>query len=178
MYVYILYGLTIVLLIVSFVADRDRTGQAVRKAWRGFIGILPEFIMVIVAAGIILAFLTPEAIASVIGSESGVVGVLLSSVVGSITLMPGFVAFPMAALLLEKSGGILQIAAFVSALMMVGVITFPMERRTFGTRTALMRNVLAFVLSLVVAAALAAVLNALGAAGVTTLGIIGPGGAG
>ena len=81
--------------------------------------------------------------------------------VGSITLMPGFVAFPLAALLVERGAGLMQVAAFVSSLMMVGVMTFPMERNIFGTRLALARNLLAFCFAIAVAAALSLVLGVL-----------------
>ena len=45
--------------------------------------------------------------------------------------------------------------------MMVGVITFPVERRVFGTRITLVRNSLAFVFALAVAGVLGVVLGAL-----------------
>jgi hypothetical protein len=77
--------------------------------------------------------------------------VLLSAVVGSVTLIPGFVAFPMAAMLLGGGAGAMQIGAFVSSLMMVGVVTFPIETRYFGKKTAAVRNLLAFFFSFAVA---------------------------
>jgi uncharacterized membrane protein YraQ (UPF0718 family) len=166
MYTIIIYGLTAVLLLISAIADRQRTARALLRAWRVFATILPEFLTVIIITGLILAALRPEAIVGLIGSESGPWGVLLAAIVGSITLMPGFVAFPLAAMLLERGAGILQMAAFVSALMMVGIITFPMERRTFGFRAALTRNLLALAFSMVVAIVLALVLTALGGDGV------------
>lgn len=146
-------------LILSFLSDRQKTVLALKKAWKAFTGIFPEFLMIVVATGLILAYMTPSLVASIVGTESGAVGVLLASVAGSVTLMPGFVAFPMASLLLSKGAGIVQIGAFVSALMMVGVVTFSLERKTFGTRVALMRNGLAWLFSLAVAAILGLVLG-------------------
>lgn len=146
-------------LIVSFLTDRRKTLLSLKKAWKAFSGILPEFLMIVVATGLILAYMTPELVASIVGKESGAAGVLLSSAAGSVTLMPGFVAFPMASLLLSKGAGILQIGAFVSALMMVGVVTFSLERKTFGSRVALLRNGLAWLFSLAVAGVLALVLG-------------------
>jgi hypothetical protein len=61
------------------------------------------------------------------------------------------VAFPAAAALLAGGAGATQIAAFVSSLMMVGVVTLPMETKFFGKKAALMRNALAFGFSLVAA---------------------------
>lgn len=45
----------------------------------------------------------------------------------------------------------MQIAAFVSTLMMVGIVTLPLEIKTFGKRATITRNISAFVFSLIVA---------------------------
>lgn len=76
---------------------------------------------------------------------------IIAGLIGSITLIPAFVAFPLAAALLENGAGIVQIATFVSTLMMVGIVTIPMEARTFGKKITTIRNSMAFVLSFVVA---------------------------
>jgi uncharacterized membrane protein YraQ (UPF0718 family) len=162
MFTVVFYALAAVGLAASFLADREKTVLSLRKGGKAFAGILPEFLVIVIATGLILAFLSPDVIAALIGENSGVSGVVLASLVGSITLIPGFIAFPLAALLLQKGAGILPIAAFVSALMMVGVVTFPLERKTFGTRVALMRNVLALLFSMLVAVVLRLVLGGTG----------------
>lgn len=148
---YLLYGITILLTVISFYKDRKKTKMALKKAWKAFENILPEFLSVIVLIGIVLAFLNPEIVSKIIGKQSGWLGVLLAAVVGSITLIPGFVAFPMAAMVLKNGAGLMQIGAFVSTLMMVGVVTLPLEIKYFGRKLALWRNGLAFVFSFFVA---------------------------
>jgi len=86
-----------------------------------------------------------------IGSESGWFGVIIASVIGAITLIPGFIAFPLAAALLKSGAGYMQIAAFISTLMMVGVVTMPVEMKFFGKKATLIRNAEAFVFSYIVA---------------------------
>jgi len=76
---------------------------------------------------------------------------LASVAVGAITLIPGFVAFPTAAMLLENGAGYMQIGGFVSALMMVGIVTIPVEVTYFGKKMTLVRNVLALLFSFIVA---------------------------
>ena len=125
--------------------------MAVKKAWKSFENILPQFLSVLVIIGLALAILSPAQISSLLGSESGVVGIVAALAIGSITLIPGFVAFPLAAALLNNGAGYGQISAFVSALMMVGVVTIPMEIQTFGKKATLLRNVLALAFSLTVA---------------------------
>ena len=148
---YILYGITILLFAISFFKDKKKTKMSLKKAWKAFENILPEFLVVILLVGVLLAVLNPEVISKIIGSDSGWFGVTLAAVVGSITLIPGFVAFPMAAMLLKGGAGYMQIGAFVSTLMMVGVVTMPVEMKYFGRKLTILRNVLAFIFSFMVA---------------------------
>ena len=148
---YILYAVTIILLAISFVKDKKRTKRALKKAWKAFENIMPQFLGVIILVGITLSVFDAKFISKIIGSQSGWIGISASSVVGSITLIPGFIAFPMASMLLENGAGYMQIGAFISSLMMVGVISAPVEIKYFGKRLTLMRNILAFMFSFFVA---------------------------
>ena len=158
MFTYVLYGLASAGLLISFYKDKNKTTMALKKAWKAFENILPQLLSILVIIGLALAILTPETITKLIGSESGAWGVIAAALIGSITLIPGFVAFPLAAALLNNGAGIMQIAAFVSTLMMVGIITLPLEIKTMGKRAAIMRNVAAFVFSLVAAVVIGVVL--------------------
>ncbi|AWW28457.1 permease [Acetobacterium sp. KB-1] len=133
--------------------------MALKKAWKAFENILPEFLVVILLVGLLLAIMNPEMISSIIGDKSGWFGVILAAVIGSITLIPGFVAFPMTALLLDGGAGYMQIGAFISALMMVGIVTIPVEIKYFGKKLTIYRNVLAFLFSFVVALVIGVVMN-------------------
>lgn len=148
---YIFYGLAIVLLLLSFIKDKKKTRMALKKAWKAFENILPEFLVVILLVGFLLAILNPETISKIIGAESGWFGAILAGIIGSITLIPGFVAFQTAAILLENGAGYMQIAAFISTLMMVGVVTIPVEIKYFGKKISILRNILAFFFSFLVA---------------------------
>lgn len=157
----VLYGVTVGLLGLSFVKDRKKTRQALKKAVKSIEYILPEFLVVILLVGVLLALMNPQFINSLIGADSGAWGVFLALLVGSVTMIPGFVAFPTAAMLLQGGAGYMQIGAFVSSLMMVGVITIPVEKRYFGLRLTVMRNLLALLFSVVVALGIGLVLGEL-----------------
>ncbi len=156
----ILYGITILLLVISFVKDRDKTKKSLKKAWKAFENILPQFLTVLLLVGVLLAVLNAEVISKIIGAGSGWVGVFLCAVVGAITLIPGFVAFPMAAMLLQNGAGYMQTGAFVSALMMVGIVTLPVEIKYFGIKLTVLRNTLAFIFSFAVALVIGLVVGA------------------
>lgn len=147
----VIYLIAIIFLIVSFTKSRQKTKKALIKAWNSFKNILPLLLGVILLIGLMLAILDTKLISRIIGEKSGAFGVLLASIVGSITLIPGFIAFPTAALLLEGGAGYVQIAAFVQTLMMVGIVTLPMEIKYFNKKVAILRNVISFILSIGVA---------------------------
>ena len=145
MFTYVLYGLAALGLIVSFFKSRQKTKLALKKAWKSFESILPQLLTIMLLVGIMLAILDEEVISKLLGSESGMVGMAIAAVIGSITLIPGFVAFPLAASLLKAGAGYAQITIFITTLMMVGIVTLPVETRYFGRKAAVRRNLLAFV---------------------------------
>lgn len=158
---YILYGLTILFLILSLLRDKKKTKMSLKKAWKAFEHILPEFLVVILIVGVLLAVLNQQVISRIIGADSGWLGVIIAAGAGAVTLIPGFVAFPMAAMLLHGGAGYMQIGAFVSALMMVGVVTMPVEIKYFGKRLTVIRNILAFIFSFFVAYIIGLVVGAI-----------------
>lgn len=154
----IFYLIAIIGLIISFIKSKEKTKMVLKKAWKSFENILPQFLSIILIIGVMLAVLTPEQISTILGKDSGVWGVLLAAFIGAITLIPGFVAFPLASALLNNGAGITQIAAFVSTLMMVGIITIPVEIEYFGKKITFIRNISAFVFSLIVAGVMGGIL--------------------
>ena len=86
-------------------------------------------------------------------------GIVIAAVIGCITLIPGFVAFPLAASLLSAGAGYTQIAIFISTLMMVGVATFPLEAKYFGKRTALKRNLFALAVAVITSCAIGGIMR-------------------
>lgn len=151
MFTVALYASAIVALIVSYNKDSQKTKQALKKAYKSFTNIIPEIMTVLIIIGFALAALDPESISKVIGENSGVAGILISSGLGAITLIPPFIAFPLAKALLENGAGIVPIAAFVSSLMMVGIVTLPLEIKYFGKKATYVRNGLAFIFSIIIA---------------------------
>lgn len=159
MFTTMLYLLTFVFLILSFINDKKKTKIALMKAWKSFENILPQFLSILLLIGIMLAILSPDTISKLIGKESGWIGMIIAGFVGSITLIPGFVAFPLAAALLNNGAGFMQIAVFVSTLMMVGIVTIPVEIKYFGKKATFTRNISAFIFSFVAAIVIGVILR-------------------
>jgi len=146
-------AMTAVALAVSFLADRARTRRALTIALRRFVALLPAFLAMLAAVSLVLALLPEAAITRALGGEDPFLAMLAGAVVGSVALMPGFVAFPLAGILLERGVAYMAISAFMTTLMMVGVLTYPIERRFLGHRVTLLRNALSLLVALAVAVA-------------------------
>lgn len=159
MFTITLYILTFVFLLLSFLKDKRKTRMALKKAWKSFENILPQFLSILIIIGIMLAILSTDTISKLVGQESGWVGMIIAGIIGSITLIPGFVAFPLAAALLKSGAGFMQIAVFISTLMMVGIVTMPVEIKYFGKKATFIRNGMAFMFSFVVAVVIGVVLR-------------------
>jgi uncharacterized membrane protein YraQ (UPF0718 family) len=149
-FTYFLYGVVIVFLTISFVKDKNKTKKALIKAWKSFENILPQFLTVLIIIAVFLTIFDSKTISKILGEESGVIGLIISAVIGSITLIPGFIAFPLAASLLKAGAGYPQITMLLTTLMMVGIVTVPIEIQYFGKQTTIRRNVFALIFSIII----------------------------
>jgi len=147
MYLYIVAGLAI---LASFLADRKRTLKAVKIAAKRFVNILPAFLTMIILVSIILFLIPDEVISNYLAGSNKFIGVIFASFFGSITLMPGFIAFPLSGILLEKGVAYMVLAAFTTTLMMVGILTAPIEKAYFGMKVTIIRNVMSLFIALIV----------------------------
>ena len=150
---YYLYAVAGLALVVSLIASREKTLKALRIAGKRFAGILPAFLVMLILVSVALFLVPDDFIARYLGHEAVYVAMLSASALGSVMLMPGFVAFPLAGVLLAEGVPYMVLSAFTTSLMMVGVLTYPIEREYFGTRATVMRNVIGFFIALAVALA-------------------------
>jgi uncharacterized membrane protein YraQ (UPF0718 family) len=136
---------TLLALIVSLLFNRKKTLAGLKMGLRMFLNMLPPFLTVLIGVAFVLALLPKETLTALMGPESGVFGFAIAAVLGSVALIPGFVAFPLSAVLLKSGVSYSVIAVFITTLMMVGIVTLPLEKKYFGWKTALMRNGLCLV---------------------------------
>lgn len=148
---YHLYFITGIAVIISFIANRKKTVKAARIAFKRFTTILPAFLMMLMLISIVLFLLPEKVIVGYLGTHNTFSGLLVASVFGSLTIMPGFIAFPLCGILLEQGVAYMVLSAFTTTLMMVGVLTYPVERQYLGTKVTILRNAIGFVIAIVVA---------------------------
>jgi len=147
----IFYGIVLVLLLLSFFSDRKKTLKALKIAWKRFTGILPAFVLMLVLVSISLYLLPHELVMKYLGEEDISRGMVIAMLAGSLTLMPGFIVFPLCGILREQGVPYMVLSAFTTTLMMVGVLTLPVEKQYFGIKTALVRNGAGLIIAVIVA---------------------------
>jgi len=148
---YYTYAITGLILLISFIINKQKTIKAIKISFIKFKKIFPTFITMLILVSIILFLFPDEVISNFLGNSSKFISVLLASFIGSITLMPGFVAFPLSGILLTKGVPYMVLSAFTTTLMMVGIITFPLEKEYFGAKVTVIRNIISFFIALIVA---------------------------
>lgn len=147
----VLYIVTAAALTASLVASRDRTAAALKGALKRFGNILPAFMGMIVLFSVAITLLPPEIVEALLQRDNRWLSVAVASAVGSLTLMPGFIAFPLCGALLKEGVPRMVLAAFSTSLMTVGVLTYPLEQQYFGRRVTIIRNGISLVIALIVA---------------------------
>ncbi|MDR1773758.1 MAG: permease [Clostridioides sp.] len=157
----ILYTMSILFLIISFFKDKEKTKLALKNSWRSFESIMPQFLAIIIVIGILLSIVNQDYISKVIGENSGVFGVFVSSVMGSILLLPNFVSFSVGNSLLVNGAGYAQVGALITTFTMVGIVTINLEIKYIGKKAAITRNFVAFLFSFVVAMFIGILVNVL-----------------
>jgi uncharacterized membrane protein YraQ (UPF0718 family) len=148
LYLFIITGIVVV---VSFFLDWKKTITGLKIAARKLLHILPPLLLMIILVSIALYLVPEQFITHTLADGNRYVSTLIASLFGSITILPGFIAFPLSGILKAQGVAYMVISAFTTTLMMVGVLTFPVEKAYFGTKVALIRNIISFGIALCVA---------------------------
>lgn len=150
----LLLFIALVCLVASFIADKNKTWKGVARGLKMFLNLLPVILSVLILVSIFLFFLPNETIVHYLGNDAGFMGYVIAALIGSIALIPGFIAYPLAGILLKNGVSYQIIAVFITTLMMVGILTLPIEIKYFGLRTAILRNVLYFIGAIIIGGAI------------------------
>ncbi|QEK11518.1 permease [Crassaminicella thermophila] len=146
-----LWVITGIAFVISIIKDKKKTLNSMKMARGMMKNMIGEILGILFLIGLILTFISPEVIKSTLGQSNATLATILSAVVGSVTLIPAFVAFPLVGSFVDVGASIVPAVAFLTTLTMVGVVTFPLEKEEFGVKFAITRNVLSFIFAIIIA---------------------------
>ena len=147
----IINGIAVIGLLIAFIKNKEKAIESLKIAGKSFIKMLPMVFIIIIAIGLLLGFVPPEQISRFVGDQSGAGGVLLVGVVGALMHIPALLSFPLASSILESGASVTAVAAFITTLTMIGMITLPLEIKILGKKMALLRNGISFVIAILIA---------------------------
>ena len=142
--------LGVILTIISFIFNRKKTLKGIKKGTMMFLNILPTLLTVIILVSIVLYFVSDKVLIQYLGVDAGLTAYVSAALIGAISIIPGFIAYPLSSILISKGVSYAVIAVFITTLKMVGILTIPLEAKYFGLKTAIIRNLLAFAGALIV----------------------------
>ncbi len=143
--------IAVILFVFSLVKSKETTVDAMKKSRRMMGSMIGEIVAIIFMIGLVLTFIPPETIKTVLGTSSTYISTFFSALVGTVTLIPSFVAFPLVGSLVDVGASIVPAVAFLTTLTMVGIVTFPLEKKEFGTKFAILRNLFSFGFAIIIA---------------------------
>jgi uncharacterized membrane protein YraQ (UPF0718 family) len=151
--------LTVILTIVSLLFDKKKTLKGVKKGIMMFLKILPTLMTVIILVSIVLFIVSDKLLLEYLGKDAGLGAYLSAAVIGSVSIIPGFIAYPLANILLTAGVSLSVLSVFITTLKMVGILTIPIEAKFFGYKVAIIRNILSFIGAILVGAIMAIIFS-------------------
>jgi len=142
---------TLIWFVISMKKDKRKTIDSVKASGGMMKNMVGQILAILFLIGLILTFIPPSTIKQYMGQSNVFISTIVSAVVGSITLIPAFVAFPLTGSLVDAGASIVPVVAFLTTLTMVGIVTFPLEKKEFGLKFTLVRNSLSFVFAIAIA---------------------------
>lgn len=141
--------------------NREALKTSLFKTTSMFLGILPVIIGVILLTGLLIELLPAGSVAGWFG-RSGVLDALTGAVAGSISAGHPVSSYLLGGELLSKGVSLVAVTAFLVSWVTVGSIQLPAEAVMLGWRFALLRNLLCFLSSILVAVLTVATLGLAG----------------
>lgn len=135
----------------AFVKNKEKAKKSLEVALKSLIRIFPYVLVVVIIIGLISAFIPPEKIIEFTEEKSGFFGVVITASIGAILYIPSLISYPLAGSLLESGASISVVAAFITSLTMIGIVTLPLEIKEMGKEMALLRNGIGFIMTIVIA---------------------------
>jgi uncharacterized membrane protein YraQ (UPF0718 family) len=117
----ILGTLVMVLSLVAYVRGGAGLPVAGYRAAAGiFLDVAPQLMLGFLLAGLVVVLIPSDLVASLLGEDSGIVGVLVATAAGILTPGGPYLQFPLVAALARTGAGFGPVAAYLTAWSLLG----------------------------------------------------------
>ncbi len=137
--------------------------KAFLKTRKSFLAILPVITGMMLLTGLILQFLPMQALSSLMGKNSAL-DALSGALLGSVSAGQPLISYVLGGELLASGVSLVAVTALIVSWVTVGSVQLPFEVMMLGRRFAIVRNLISFVFSILIAILTVSTLSLLGAA--------------
>jgi uncharacterized membrane protein YraQ (UPF0718 family) len=138
-------GITIVIVVVFLSVFPEKIEPVTSTSQEYFIEMMVILPAVMVIMGLFAVFIPNETVVKYLGKTSGIKGIALSILIGTLPTGPLYVAFPMAAALIKKGASITNIVVFLSAWACIKIPQEMVEFRFLGAEFMFLRLILTII---------------------------------
>ena len=124
--------------------------KAFINSTKSFISIIPMMVAIVALVAIFQTYVTPKAISSFFG-YSDISDIFLGTFIGAIANGHGSISFIIAEGLEEQNVSLYALSTFTLAWVSLGFVQLPAEVSVFGLRFTIIRNILAFCSTILIA---------------------------
>ncbi len=137
--------------------NRENLINSFYKSFKSFGASLPVLIGVVLLLGLFRVNVSPQIISSIFSGEF-FRDVITGSLIGSISAGSAITSYIIGAELLREGVSLFAVTAFLVAWVTVGIIQFPAEAAILGKKFAFRRNLVSFILAILVSLATVALM--------------------
>lgn len=139
--------------------QRRKVAKAARQTAVVFVRTIPVVLGVLALASLVTAAVPPQAISEALPMES-ILGPVFGAAVGSVAAGHPLTSYVLAGELTVAGASLTTITALIVSWVTVGIVHLPAEAAILGTRFALWRNAISFVLAIMMAYVIALLVSA------------------
>ena len=136
---WIFLGVAIIFVVLLLSIFPEKTEPVTSTAQEYFIEMIVILPAVMILTGLFAVFVSNETVVKHLGKTSGIKGIALSLLIGSLPTGPLYIAFPMAATLLKKGARVSNIIVFLSAWACIKIPQEMVELQFLGGEFMLLR---------------------------------------
>jgi len=121
----VVYGIALALALVAYLKGGERHILGITEAVKTLVLVLPTLIGAFVIAGYVRVLVPEELVREWLGEESGLKGILVGYLAGTLTFGGPFISFPIAASLYHAGGSVKTVTTYITSwALWGGGITF------------------------------------------------------
>jgi len=142
---WVLLGSILIIAAVLLSIFPDKKGVVISTSWDFFIEMMLILPAVMVILGLFAVWVPKDIVVKYLGNASGITGIFLAIILGTLPTGPLYIAFPMAAALLKKGARISNIIVFLSAWACIKIPQEMVELQFLGVQFMISRLILTII---------------------------------